>query len=123
MASIHLDTELIKRLQAAAQERSMSVEASLDEAVRAYLRQLEAEEMKKNIAVFEAKHSELLRNYSGWFVAIHAEKVVDKDEDYLKLHRRIRQRYGYQPVLIRQVLSESERTWIFHSPTTDLTSK
>jgi hypothetical protein len=62
------------------------------------------------------QHSQLLPEFRNEHVAFHQGKLVDHDKDFQALHRRIRQQFGRQPVLLRQVTGEAERTWTFRSP-------
>ena len=116
MTDLHLDSQLLEQLEQLAAQRAMDVNEFLADAVRNYLRQVEQEAMQANIAAFLDQHSELLSRYRNEFVAFHRGELVDHDKDFQTLHSRIRQRFGRQPVLLRQVTSETERTWNFRSP-------
>jgi len=88
----------------------------LETAVRAYLRQVEREQIETEAAAFRVMHDELRRQFLGQYVAIYRGEVVDHDLDFQLLHSRIRQRYGRQPVLLRRVEIEPERAMTFRSP-------
>ena len=115
MAAIQIDAQLVEKLQQLAAERSMTVDQFLEEALSNYLRQGEQQEMEYNVQVFQEKLGELRQSYGDEFVAISAGAIVDHDKDFQAIHYRIRQQYGRQPVLIRQVAAP-EREWAFRSP-------
>jgi hypothetical protein len=84
--------------------------------VRTYLRQLERDKIRAEVEAFRAMHPDLVKQYSGKYVALYKGQLVDHDEDFQALHHRIRQRFGRQPVLLRQVTSEPERVLVIRSP-------
>lgn len=116
MATITLQPSLIEQLQQVASEQAVMPEELLETAVRTYLRQLEREKIKGEAEAFRFMHAELVEKFLGQYVAVHHGKVVDHDHDFQTLHSRIRQRFGRQPVLLRRVEVEAERTLVFRSP-------
>lgn len=114
--TITLQPRLVEQLEQIAVHRSVEVEELIETAVRAYLRQVERENIKAEAEAFRSMHTTLVEKYLGQYVAIHDGKVVDHDEDFQTLHSRIRQRFGRQPVLLRQVKSKPERVLTFRSP-------
>jgi hypothetical protein len=48
----------------------------------------------------------LLEQYPGEFIALHSGRVVDHDQDVTALEKRVRQRFGWLPVLIAPVNPE-----------------
>jgi hypothetical protein len=72
--------------------------------------------MLRENAAFRQMHADLLRQYSGEYVAILQGKVIDHDQDLPALLQRRRHNYPGLTVLIRQVLPESERILHFRSP-------
>jgi hypothetical protein len=116
MLMLTLQPELMEQLESVAIERSVMPDELLEAAVRAYLRQVEREQIKAEAAAFRAKYDKLRRQFIGQYVAIYRGEVVDHDPDFQALHSRIRQRYGRQPVLLRRVEREPERTLVFRSP-------
>lgn len=65
------------------------------------------EEWEENRRAFWRMHSELLaQGYKGKWVAVYRGKVVDSDDSIDTLLKRIREKFGYAPVYIQQVLSE-----------------
>jgi len=116
MSTITLQPWLVEQLEQVAVQRSVEAKELVEAAVRAYLRQMEREKIKAEAEAFCSMHAELAEKYLGQYVAIHGGKVVDHDEDFQTLHSRIRQLFGRQPVLLRQVEVEPERVLTFHSP-------
>jgi len=114
--TITLQQRLVEQLEQVAVQRSVEAKELVETAVRAYLRQMEREKIKAEAEAFCSMHAELAEKYLGQYVAIHDGKVVDHDEDFQTLHSRIRQLFGRQPVLLRQVEVEPERVLTFHSP-------
>ena len=55
-------------------------------------------------------------NYGNDFVAVYNGQVVDHDADRLVLHRRVREQFGREPVLITPANSPSPREFRLRSP-------
>jgi len=116
MSTLTLSPQLVAELEQVATEQAKNPEQLLEDAVRAYLRQLERDKIRSEADAFRKLHPELVKKYLGQHVAIHNGDVVDHDQDFQTLHQRIRQRFGRQPVLLRQVTSEPERILVMRSP-------
>jgi Family of unknown function (DUF5678) len=116
LSTITLEPTLMQQLQQVAAEKTTSTDELLDAAVRTYLRQLDREKIRTEAAAYRSLHPMLLVDYLGQYVAIHNRRLVDHDGDFQALHMRVRQRFGHQAVLIRQVESTSERELVFRSP-------
>jgi len=97
-----------------AQETNRPVEKVLEMAVQTYLDKLEREAIHTETEAFWAMHDELLKKHRGQHVALYQGKVVDHDEDASHLEKRIRERFGWLPVLIAPVKPEPRRDlrWI-----------
>lgn len=64
-------------------------------------------------------HVRLWQELPGMWVAIHDGELVDQDRDKAALYRRIRDRFGRIPVLMREVKPEAvEEIWL-RTPSTD----
>jgi hypothetical protein len=59
-----------------------------------------------NQMYFEEHRAELLTKYKNKFVAIWNRRVVDFDEDKIKLARRVYEEIGYLPIYIQKVQKE-----------------
>jgi len=115
MPETFIRPDLAQKIQQAAVERSMDMET--EAAMQTYLRQLEQDEPQKNIATFERLLPTLQQKYGNEYIAISNDAVVDHDQSFQAIHHRIRERFGHQPVLIRQA-NAGERILDFRSTQT-----
>lgn len=83
--------------------------------LRNYRRQLEEAKIEAEKQQFLRQHLQLKQTYLGQFIAMHRGQVIDHDQDFETLHRRIRQKYGREAILIRQVEPEPDRLLIVRS--------
>jgi len=97
------EPRLIQHVERLAAEQMQPVEKVLETAVQTYLDKLEREVSHAETQAFWAMHDELLIKYPGQHVALHQGKVVDHDEDASRLEKRIREQFGWLPVLIAPV--------------------
>jgi predicted transcriptional regulator len=116
MSTITLSPQLTSELKQAAAAQSAKPEELLEDAVRAYLRQLERDKIKTEAEAFRQMHAELAKQYLGQYVAIHNGQLVDHDVDFQKLHQRVPQTYGRQAILLRRVTTDPERVLVMRSP-------
>ncbi len=116
MDTIALDPQLMQQVNVVAALSESRPDELVASAVRSYLRQLEREKIKREARAFEALHPQLLKDYFGQYVAIHNGQLVDSDQNFQSLHRRIRQQYGRQAVLLRRVEADPEATLTIRSP-------
>ncbi|MCB0191006.1 MAG: hypothetical protein KDJ65_03605 [Anaerolineae bacterium] len=116
MSTVTLSPQLLAELEQVATEQAVNPEQLLEDAVRTYLRQLEREKIKVEAEAFRKLHPQLIKLYRDQFVAVHNGTVVDYDQDFQTLHKRVRQRFGRQAILLRRVTSEPERTLVMRSP-------
>lgn len=73
-------------------------------------------QMEKEIQAYQDMHAELIENYLGVYVAIYNGKLVDHDQDPVKLLQRIRVRFPQKVVLRRKVDEIKEPTLHFRHP-------
>ncbi|MCE7985096.1 MAG: hypothetical protein DYG89_28315 [Caldilinea sp. CFX5] len=109
MTTLTLESKLQQQLAQVAVDNTTSPEALLATAVRTYLRKLDREKIRLEAAAYRNMHSLLVLDYLGQYVAVHRGRVVDSGTSFETLHTRIRERFGNQAVLIRQVAIEPER--------------
>lgn len=108
-----LDSDLAGSLEATAHQMHRSVNELVNEAVKQYLSARWREQLEQEIAAYAAMHSELWRTVPGVWVAVHNRTVVDRDSDKAALYRRVHNRFGKVPVLIRRVKAEpTEEIWV-----------
>ena len=117
MATITLQTGLMKELKRLAEQQHTAPEELVAIALRRYLRQVQEQKIRKEAEAFHAMHSEPVNQYLGQVVAIHEGQVVDHDGDFVALHRRVRERFGRTAVLLRRVGPEPERVLNFWGAT------
>ena len=97
------EPRLIKRVECLAVEQTQSVEEVLETAVQTYLDKLERKAIHAETEAFWNMHDELVKKYKGQHVALHQGRVVDHDEDASRLDKRVREQFGWLPVLIAPV--------------------
>ncbi|MEA3340325.1 MAG: DUF5678 domain-containing protein [Chloroflexota bacterium] len=97
------EPRLVERVTYLAAEQTQSIEEMLETAVQTYLDKLEKEAIHAETEAFWAMHDKLVEKYQGQHVALHRGQVVDHDEDASRLDRRVREQFGWSPVLIAPV--------------------
>jgi len=55
------------------------------------------------------RYDHFRKRYGGQYVAVHKEKVVDRDANLLQLRDRIAQQYENEPVFIQYVYTKKPR--------------
>jgi hypothetical protein len=135
MAPLSLSNEMTERLRRAAARRNTNVEALLERAVDAYLDdehnelldepqspsdqnwwQQQHHIIEREHEAYVRQHAQLYARYANEYIVMHDGAIVDHDLDRRQLSRRVRTRFGRQPVLITQVLPTPERTIIVRTP-------
>ena len=99
---------LLEELAQIATVQKTTPEELLNKAVSQFLYKVALEKMKTETTAFERMYDQLVAQYLGQHVAIHDGELVDHDADLLALRKRIRQRFGRMPILLRQVTPERE---------------
>lgn len=113
-----LPQDLAESLASAADQMETSVDALLQEAIRQYLAALRREQLEQEIAAYEAMHARLWQEMPGMWVAIHNGELVDHDRDKVELYRRVSERFGRKPVLLREVRAEAIEEIRLRTPST-----
>jgi hypothetical protein len=116
MEAILLQPQLMEQVLLVASQESKRPDELVESAVRDYLRGLQRKKIEAEVRAFVQLHSELVETYLGQYVAIHRGKLIDQASDFQTLHRRIRQRFGNEAILIRRVEPSSESELVFRSP-------
>mgnify|MGYP001801570443 CR=1 FL=1 len=109
--NIPISPELFKQAKERARQKNKEVPQILaDHLESTFYKQLSPEELaaEKERLAYHALHPFLLEKYEGKYVAILGEKLVDHDDDKLKLFRRMAAKFPDNFVLIRQVASDPE---------------
>lgn len=80
--------------------------------------------LEQEIKFFESKRAEWLKTYPLKFVVVKGEEFIAADDSFEEALRAAIQRFGNEPVLIRQVTPEQEKVSIpaltfglIHAPT------
>jgi hypothetical protein len=102
------ERRLVEELEQVAAQQNTSAEALLNTAVSQFLYNKALRKMQAENQAFEQMHSKLVTQYLGQYVAIHNCELIDHDTDLMALRKRIRQRFGRMPILLRQVTPERE---------------
>ena len=116
LAQVPMDAKLAESLQQVAAERGKPLEAVMNDLARKYLREARREVIKAEFEHYLAMHTELKAKYLGQHVAIHEGRLIDHDSDPMALAHRVRQRYGYIPILITQVSEQPRHEYVIRSP-------
>lgn len=116
MEAILLQPQLMEQVMLVASQESMRPDELVEGAVRDYLRGLQRKKIEAEVQAFDRMHRELVETYLSQYVAIHRGQLIDHAQDFQTLHRRIRQRFGNETILIRRVEPTSESELVFRSP-------
>jgi hypothetical protein len=101
--TIVLRSDLQEVLESAAARESRTLNDVVNEALGWYVQRLQEEKIDREAAAYERLHGSLRDRFSGRWVAIHNQQVVDNDSDHQALYHRVRNIFGRTPVLIRRV--------------------
>ena len=72
----------------------------LEAAVRNYLHDYAVKKISQESDIWYGLPSDVRNQYKGRFVAVYDGEIVDNDPDRIVLYKRIRAKYGRQPVLL-----------------------
>jgi hypothetical protein len=116
LAQVPMDAKLAESLQQVAAERGKPLEVVMNDLARQYLREARREVIRQEVQHYQALYADLKAKYLGQHVAIHEGRLVDHDTDSMALAHRVRQRYGYSPILITQVKEQPMHEYRIRSP-------
>ena len=116
MTTITLAPDLMEQIENLRGKDEADAQKFVEQAVRAYLTQVQREKIRSETEAFNAQHTKLQARYSGQYVAIHNGQVIDHDSDLRTLHLRVYEQLGRTPVLLKRVTEEPERELVFRSP-------
>jgi hypothetical protein len=111
MTVVALRPSLLDQLRTEAERLRTSVDALVNDWLEDQLWRERHKKIYEEAERFRAKHAELLAQYAGRYVAMRDGAVIDHDPDLLALNRRIRERYGDEPILITPVIPEPIQTF------------
>lgn len=100
MVTLQLSPELAKTIEHEATSRNLTIEQFIQtmlvrERTLTHRRRIEQEQ-----AWWLSRPLSERAAYEGQFVAVHQQRLVDHDTDDATLQRRVREKFGQQPVLI-----------------------
>lgn len=116
MTTITLNQNTLDELERVAENKGTALDVLAEQAIRQFLLDEKRESIRQETAVFRAMHSQLLEKYVGQFVAIFQGKLIDYDTDQLVLYRRVSQKYGNNPILIKKVTASPDEVYTSRSP-------
>lgn len=111
-----LADNLFSQLKKTATTEGSDVKVIAQEAIQRYIQAAAQQKMQEEITAYHDMHAHLLANYKGHYVAVHQGELIDQDVDQYGLYLRIQERYPDEVVLIRQVRTEAEPTWMIRTP-------
>ncbi|MBI2122973.1 MAG: hypothetical protein HYT96_02305 [Armatimonadetes bacterium] len=106
--------ELVREAKAAAAKRGTTLTGLVAEALDRFLSIARTEmpevlePIADDLAWYEANKAKLLRRYRNEFIAIVNRKVVDHDQEFDALARRVFARYGTRPICMPRVVPGEE---------------
>ena len=116
MIQISLPEHTMEKLERAAQMRGTDVSELIDQIIEQYISNDKLSQINQEQSSFEAQHALLLEKYAGQYVAMYNGGVVDHDADRISLGKRVRARFGSEPVLITPVLGKKQQVIHVRSP-------
>lgn len=103
MQTLAIGSELYERVEEAAHEQDASVDDLMTEALHHYLWDLERSKISEETQLYHQNYTELKKKYMGKYIAMRDGQVVDHDQEFIMLRKRIRERFGRKPVMITLV--------------------
>jgi hypothetical protein len=108
MSEIVLHEPLASQIRQEAEAEGIQVESLIEAALRHYRFQSQRKKIDAESAWWQSAAAEVRARYTGEFVAIHQQIVVDHDQDEEALRKRIRSQYGKTPILITPAAGRRE---------------
>jgi len=113
MKVLTVSDELAKEIESEAQARGLEVEELLKQAIRRERTLAERKKIEREQTWWLAQPLTERAKYSGKYIAVHNQELVDSDVDSDALYRRVRAKFGRTPVLMMP--AEGPREIIYHS--------
>jgi len=114
--ALNLNPKTLADVAEMAVQYGLEADELVENALKIYRRRLEEIKIETEKQQFLVQHDRLKEIYPGQFIAMHQGQVIDHDQEFEPLHRRIRQKYGREAILIRQVEAEPDRPLMMRSP-------
>ncbi len=116
MTTIALRPNLAEQLRTEAERRRTDVEKLVNDWLEDDLWEQRMKKIHEEAERYRAQHAQLRLQYADKVIAMHDGEVVDSGEDLPEVYRRIRERFGDEPVLITRVGVEAIETYTIRSP-------
>ena len=116
MTTIALRPNLAEQLRTEAERRRTDVEKLVNDWLEDDLWEQRMKKIHEEAERYRAQHAQLRLQYADKVIAMHDGDVVDSGEDLPEVYRRIRERFGDEPVLITRVGVEAIETYTIRSP-------
>lgn len=111
---VAIEPQLYNRVEQASDAHQIGIDRLLTEAIRRYLWELDRRKISEESQIYQQRHAELKAQYLGQFIAMHDGQIVDHDREVAALHQRVRQRFGWKPVMITLVEEVAEHELVRH---------
>lgn len=113
---VSLSQRTLDRLQRVAARTGNDISTLLNEIVEQYAADERLRQIDREQEAYQAQHTRLLDLYAGQYIAMRQGQVIDHDEDSEALWKRVRSRWGDEPILITPVLEKPLQAIILRSP-------
>ena len=100
MHTLEISDALATTLEEEANAEGVSRSTILEGALRHYRRMIHKRRLEAALRWYTALPEHEQARYSGKFVAVYQDAVVDHGADRLALYKRVRAQYGHRAVLI-----------------------
>ncbi len=108
MGKIVLDEPLATQIRREAEAQGMDVEAFVEAAIKHYRFKMQKEKIDVEAQWWRTQLEDVRKRYSGEFVAVHHQEVVDHDRDEEALQKRIRAKFGKTTIYITPAAGRRE---------------
>ena len=116
MTTVALRPNLAEQLRTEAERRRTDVEKLVNDWLEDDLWEQRTKKIHEEAERYRAQHAQLRLQYADKVIAMRDGEVVDSGEDLPEVYRRIRERFGDEPVLITRVGVEAIETYTIRSP-------
>ena len=116
MITVSIREDLFEPIQQIARQERVTIEVLVNEWLTRQLSLAREQKIKEEAVRFQEKHTELLTQYAGEYIAMQNSEVLDHDMNLRELYLRIKSRYKNAPILITQVTSNPKPVYSVRSP-------
>ena len=116
MVPIPVRDDLVRSVEKLAESQGTNAETLVNSWIEQQLALAREQGIRAEAEQFRAQHAALLAAYAGQYVAMRQGEVIDHDHDGATLYRRVRARFGDEPVLVAPVNASPTPTYHLRSP-------